>query len=240
MSAPHVSGVAALLLSVNPNLTASQIKQSILCGADEITITTGDGGTQLVKRLNAWGAFKHLMKYYPLYQRDIGFADATYLYDIDANSSYMINNTAMMKFNVKNGGNYTFNVSSLNPIAVKLYDSNLQEIVITQTSENNGKEIEFTCLLSEDTYYIRTNYINAIDEGTISVYVNCPPHAHQYTEWQFYSDTHHIEKCCECGQIGQITGYHVIEGGTGAVLKGKCIYCKRHPNHASYWKQWNS
>ena len=65
MSTPHVSGVAALLLSVNPNLTAAQIKECILGGAENITITTGSGEEQEVKKLNAFGAFRYLMDNYP-------------------------------------------------------------------------------------------------------------------------------------------------------------------------------
>ena len=39
MAAPHVTGVAALLLSLNNELTTSQLKQAILESANEITIS---------------------------------------------------------------------------------------------------------------------------------------------------------------------------------------------------------
>jgi len=52
MSAPHVSGVATMLLSVNPALTALQVKQIIINSADDITIEI-PSGEQTVKRLNA-------------------------------------------------------------------------------------------------------------------------------------------------------------------------------------------
>jgi len=52
MAAAYVSGVAALLLSANPTLTASQIKQLIVNGADPLTISTSYG-QQVVNRLNA-------------------------------------------------------------------------------------------------------------------------------------------------------------------------------------------
>ncbi len=48
MAAPHVAGVAALLLSENPTLLSSQIKDIILNSADDITINV-PGGTQNVK-----------------------------------------------------------------------------------------------------------------------------------------------------------------------------------------------
>jgi len=52
MAAPHTAGVAALLLSVNPSLTSSMIKNIIMTNADPITISTPDGN-QNVLRLNA-------------------------------------------------------------------------------------------------------------------------------------------------------------------------------------------
>jgi len=55
MASPHVSGVAALLLSANPALTASQLKQLIMQGADPHTITVWDI-PQTVNRLNAFQA----------------------------------------------------------------------------------------------------------------------------------------------------------------------------------------
>lgn len=62
MAAPHVTGVAALMLSANPDLPASEIKKMILNTADTITISVpnGSGGTiaQTVRKLNAYDAVK--------------------------------------------------------------------------------------------------------------------------------------------------------------------------------------
>jgi len=52
MATPHVSGVAALLLSVNPALSATEIKQMIINSADLLTISTPTGQLT-VNRLNA-------------------------------------------------------------------------------------------------------------------------------------------------------------------------------------------
>ncbi len=58
MAAPHVSGVAALMLSINPNLEASQIKDIILECADDFTVSifsvTGSS-SHTAKRLNVEG-----------------------------------------------------------------------------------------------------------------------------------------------------------------------------------------
>ncbi|MCL2846162.1 MAG: S8 family serine peptidase [Firmicutes bacterium] len=58
-AAPHVAGVAALLLSNNPNITPREMKDAILNGADTITISTPIGN-QVVRRLNAYGALREL------------------------------------------------------------------------------------------------------------------------------------------------------------------------------------
>lgn len=55
MAAPHVTGVAALLLAEEPALTASALKDAILDTADSITISVPNG-TQTVRKLNAFAA----------------------------------------------------------------------------------------------------------------------------------------------------------------------------------------
>lgn len=59
MAAPHVTGVAALMLSKNPNLTAAQLKTCLLGWADTITISAG-GSSQRVKKLNAYNCVKDI------------------------------------------------------------------------------------------------------------------------------------------------------------------------------------
>ncbi|MBO5046046.1 MAG: S8 family serine peptidase [Clostridia bacterium] len=59
MAAPHVAGVAALMLSVEPGLHASRIKDILLDTADDITISIPEG-TQTVKKLNAYSAVSYV------------------------------------------------------------------------------------------------------------------------------------------------------------------------------------
>jgi hypothetical protein len=62
MAAPHVAGVAALLLSISPDLTGAQLKELILTGAVPITITQpqNNPGEHQSLRLNAAGALEIL------------------------------------------------------------------------------------------------------------------------------------------------------------------------------------
>ena len=56
MAAPHVAGVAALIMSAHPNLSARQVRNAILDGAIPTEITLPNGSTQNVVRLNAYYA----------------------------------------------------------------------------------------------------------------------------------------------------------------------------------------
>ncbi|MCL2770853.1 MAG: S8 family serine peptidase [Firmicutes bacterium] len=51
-AAPHVAGVAALMLSVNPNIPARNLRGMLMTNSDTITIST-PAGSQTVRRLNA-------------------------------------------------------------------------------------------------------------------------------------------------------------------------------------------
>jgi len=61
-AAPHVAGVAALIKSVNKDLSSSQIKSIITNSGDSITIST-PSGNQNVKRLNAFKAVQNALPY---------------------------------------------------------------------------------------------------------------------------------------------------------------------------------
>ena len=228
---PYVSGVAALLLSVNPNLESYQIKNCILNGADDIEIVVEEKYfglvqvTQSVKCLNAWGAFKYMMENYPMYEQNIGCKDTTYLYNIVADAANMKDNTSMMKFNVHNPGSYTFTTSSEHPIEVKFYDSDLNEILTTQTISEDNCEIEFSITLANNAYYIRTNYVNNSNEGTIRVEADVPPYTHTYTEWAKHNSTHHIECCEYCGVKGTRMALHYVKQSEISLNIGFCAVC---------------
>lgn len=73
MAAPHVAGVAALILSVNPNLTPQQIQTSIVNNANTITIIVPDPGfwpwewnrtkNIVVQRLNAYESVRDVIMF---------------------------------------------------------------------------------------------------------------------------------------------------------------------------------
>ncbi len=223
MSTPHVSGVAALLLSVNPSLTAAQIKECILGGAENITITTGSGEEQEVKKLNAFGAFRYLMDNYPDNTSAIGIEDSSHSDYVDASSEYFVNNTYMQELNVSDPGEYTFTVSASNAIELKFYDTNLNEITISQVKSNGDKQIEFTYNLSKSTYYIRVEFTSGTATGNINIAVDAPVHVHEYLGWLYKNDTTHYQKCVDCHH--EETGAHVVKVNTVVNNVGRCLLC---------------
>lgn len=63
-AAPQVAGVAALLLSLEEDLTTEQLKTAILESAEIITITIPGGGTQSAKKLDAHNALMYVLNNY--------------------------------------------------------------------------------------------------------------------------------------------------------------------------------
>lgn len=83
-AAPHVTGVAALLLSQYPTLTATELKDAIVGNADDITISTPDGD-QNVKKLNA---YKALTLYDNVYTVTLHYNDEYIEYTRQVNVKY--------------------------------------------------------------------------------------------------------------------------------------------------------
>ena len=92
MAAPHGAGVAALLLSINPNLTAAELKVLITNNYDNITINTPHG-SQVVKRLNAFKPAQLIA-----YDYDLAAAELT------GPSSMTQHETSTFTINVRNNG----------------------------------------------------------------------------------------------------------------------------------------
>lgn len=67
MTAPHVAGVAALIKSLRPDLSALQVKDCIMIGVDKITTLNGGltGKCVTGERLNAYKALVNAQNYTP-------------------------------------------------------------------------------------------------------------------------------------------------------------------------------
>ncbi len=221
-AAPYVAGVAALLLSCDTDLTTPELKQCILEGADTIIISTPDG-SQNVKKLNAWGAFKYMIKNYSTNTYSLANCSVSITDALNGSSTIFTERESMIKLHVPESFEFDFSITATGSgIDVILYDSELNEITTTQTKTNENMTVRFSETLSVGTYYLRTKYSSASISGSINISIT---HDHIYDQYKRYSSTHHIE-ACECGATGTVTSLHTVRF-TDEAINGKrpCIVC---------------
>ena len=175
MSAPYVAGVAALLLSLNKDLSTSQLKQAILQSADEINVRVKNEEINItefktVLRLNAYKAVKYVLQNYmnPTTYTLSNYSNTVNTNkEITSNSSYFNELNGFYKLNVEYAKNYEFIISSSNQLDVILYDENLTEISFNNLNSSTNK-VRFIQNLSVGTYYLRTKLHNENLSGTIN------------------------------------------------------------------------
>ncbi len=221
MAAPHVAGVAALLLSIDPDLTVAQISSAILNSAETITITIPDGSSQSVKELNAYKAVKYALSNYSS-NTTVNSNPVTLSQTISSSSTYFNEINCFTRLTVGTAGQYEFDATSTSALNVTLYDSNFNVISISPFSANNGATKEFSRTLATGTYYLKVAYSNPANMGTISITIE--PHSHSYDWWTYYTNTTHIESCC-CGRKGTATAVHSIRASEIVNNKANCMGC---------------
>ena len=217
-AAPFVSGVAALLLSINPNLTTSQLKTAILNSAETITISVGEtSSTQQVKKLNAYNAVKYVLKNYGD-QITIGYGNVSYTKQLDPTSTIYNEHSTMIKMTVTTPYNFGFNITSMLGATVKLYNSNFGLETIDQTITNNNTVITFNKTLSVGTYYLEIKSSSGDTANSVSLLVT-GQHQHDYTSrYRQYNDLKH-RSYCSCGEF--ILEPHALMQGNVA----SCYLC---------------
>lgn len=216
MATPYVTGVAALLLSMNENLTISQLKNAIMNSAEIITITVpdtsvtaedGDTINQTVRKLNAYNAVKYVLDNYSS-STTLNYNTKSLSKTVDSTSTFFNEKNYFLKMNVENAYEYDFTISSSSALEVTLYDSNFNKINVSQTSTNGGLTKTFSYYLSVGTYYLQSNYVSSTASGTINVSIVGEPHTYSYT-MQYYNYKWH-KLTCECGQTTGSTQVHTI------------------------------
>ena len=222
MAAPYVAGIAALLLSVDPDLTTSELKYAIINSSETITISV-PSGTQDVKKVNALSALRYVINLSTTFLH-LEYDEGTVSKTIDGTSTYFIENNAMIRLVVGNEYNYNFEASSDYPINVALYDYDLDLISTDVVYSNENCDAEFCENLSLGTYYLRISYVNETTSGTININIHGPSHQHSYTEWIYYDRISHIE-VCECGTRGTRIEAHVVSQADLFKPRARCLGC---------------
>lgn len=181
MATPHVTGVAALLLSINKNLSTSQLVEAILNSAENITISVKKpgvsgffGGTeeQNVLKLNAFKSVKYVLNNFSNTTYSLGNYSSTINTNktITSDASYFDELNGFYKLNVTYAKSYEFIFSSASGIEVTLYDEDFTEITFNDLDSTSNK-VHFINNLSTGTYYLRTKYANEENTGTINTQI---------------------------------------------------------------------
>lgn len=172
MATPHVTGVAALLLSINENLTNNQLREAIL---NSVTIPNNSGINPLNNlcitdgRLNAYNAVKYVLEHFSNTEYTLSNYSSTINTNktIASDASYFNELNGFYKLNVTYAKNYEFISSSASGIEVTLYDEDFTEISFNDLDSTSNK-VHFIKNLSIGTYYLRTKYISEDSTGTIN------------------------------------------------------------------------
>ena len=226
MAAPFVTGVVALLLSINPNLTVSQIKTAIL---ESATIPNVNGENPIEELcvsngvLNAYNAVMYVLKNYPEHEFTLNNINNIIIANENMTSgdNYFYNNNLFYKLNIDTSGSYCFELTSLGDTNVKLYNENFIELSINDSNSSNNI-IEITKNLSIGTYYLRAYYNNENLNGTIYSNIH-GPHMHQYSYvWKNY---YQHKTSCSCGFFQNEA--HIISSNSNNIIGqyAKCILC---------------
>ena len=229
MAAPHVTGVAALLLSLNNELTTSQLKQAILESANEITISipdnseeadVGDKIEQVVLKLNAYNAVKYVLNNYSE-TVTLNYDTKSLSKSVDSSSTFFNEKNYFLKLDVNNPFEYDFTISSSNLIEITLYDSSFNEIDITITQTNGGLTNQFGHYLSYGSYYLKVNFTNENANGTITTTI-VGEHYHSPSLWMYYSRISHRGRC-SCGEW--VEKPHVVNVSEVVNYQAECLEC---------------
>lgn len=201
MAAPYVTGVAALLKSINPNLTPAQIKSAILSNVDSISSMSDkcvSGG-----RLNAYKAALSVLPTFTINQS----VNSVCPIEVGGHQWYKINAQAVTR--------QFYNMNSIN-LTAALY-SDIQNTTPLVTGSSNGAGYLFNYSFpSEGTYYLKVTN-NSSYSGNYSIWIH-NNHVHNYGEPYVWKNNTHHYATCSCGNT--TSQPHVIQSGTNT-----CMLC---------------
>ena len=143
-AAPIVSGIASLILSINPNISVSELRNSLLNSADLKYIQYPDNSYHYIKKINAENAIKYSMTNY----MNCNSLNVTYTDTISGSIFH-----GLHKYQLSGYASYKLTVRSQMYSAVDciVFDSNFNELSLVNYS-NNSYEKQY--YLSNGTYYV--------------------------------------------------------------------------------------
>lgn len=202
-AAPLVSGTAALMLTVNPTLSASQIKTKIMENVDEIDFLNGKcvtGG-----RLNVYKSVLSAIPSYTQFDSPISS-----IVEIPSGGTQWIQLTMP-------SGNFRYESTGSLDLTGTLYEDVQENYLTTSSSGGSGNNFSFT--YSSPTskhFYLRIDN-NSNASGSYGIIITSI-HAHSYGAMYLWKNYNIHRSKCFCGAY--INEGHAVENGTNI-----CIRC---------------
>jgi subtilisin family serine protease len=217
MAAPFVTGVAALLLSFNPNLTTLQLKESILSVPKNYVFNPNgravDVQNTYVRKLNAWESMKYVIDNYC---NSLSLGELPIITKRLQPSDYFVEQNLFLKLVVSENQNATITFSSDYAFNLYMYDSDLNLIEGEHIINNDDSNIVVEFNFDAGIYYFKANFVDPEIEDDINILL---PHNHNLNDHYSWNTSTRHRNFCACG-------YFVLEGHT--ILQGSnvCILCK--------------
>lgn len=136
-------------------------------------------------------------------------------------SGSIVDKYGMYELNVTQTGLYTIRVNATKALNNGLYTANMNLVQIGWSTSGAGN-YTYAMRMPAGTFYLRTEYTDATDSGTISIHIE--PHTHRYDCWTYKDHSTHVE-CCSCGLKGTATGVHSIRSSDAVNGKAPCLVC---------------
>ena len=191
-AAPHVTGVAALLLSLNSNLTATQLKTAIISSAKSHTTTLPNGQEQTINVLDAYNAVKYVLANHNDGNIVVS-GSKTRLKRLNGASDIYNKKKSLLKLTVNEGVSCRISVSANYATKVTLFDDSFN----VETTLLSGL-INNYILDTPGVYYLQTEFVEEVVD-TITIYIDeMGVHSHSGL-WMYYSNSQH-RRICSCGE----------------------------------------
>lgn len=201
MAAPMVTGVAALLLSIDPSLTALQLRNAILNGVD--TCSSFNGYCSTGGRLNAYKAALNVIPIIPEQSTAVSYCSSSNfakILRIECESSH-----------------YTLNFSGPSNYRVTLFkDARDTPIASVEYNDSSSHTLTFSSKL-EQTVFVKVENLSGND-GYFDANVTAV--SHDYTNSHILYDDYYHRSFCLCG--ASILKPHIFN------FLNICVVCDPH------------
>ena len=204
MSSPLVAGTAALLKSIDPTLSTSDLKSAILNNVDVVSGLSNYCSTS--GRLNAYKAALSILPEIVQNDSPISFVSS-------------INYQKFMKMNCGQG-HYSLSVNMDSPYRVTIYKKYTGTPLAQHTFTNGGLgTINFVSLINQ-LVFIRIENLGVSD---CSASVDLDFEAHSYFDHYSYHNASYHKSYCSCGSY--VLMPHVVQVSEPLPAYGTCVVC---------------